>query len=236
VNRHAAILLGCLAAGGAAGATPTPLRPFEASYAFIWNGITAGVSTFSLSQEAAQQWTYVSKNQPHGLARLYSKASWTLTSRMNIGPEGVRPLLYTATDPDDGASEGEVHFDWDANRATGVADGKKFDMSLRPGVQDDLSMQIALIYALSNDQAPKGISVFDVTGIRDYDFERVGAETLHTPVGDVATIIYRSHKANSPRSNRYWCAPAYGYVPVQVEQQNKGDVAWTLKLRSIHRD
>ncbi len=87
-----------------------------------------------------------------------------------------------------------------------------------------------------NDQVLEGISVFDVSGIRDYKFERVGAETLHTPVGDVATVVYRSHKEYSPRSNRYWCAPAYGYVPVQVEQQNKGEVAWTLKLRSIHRD
>jgi hypothetical protein len=236
VNRCVAILWSCLATAGASAAPPAPLRPFEASYAFIWNGITAGVSTFSLRQQSDQDWTYVSTNQPRGLARLYSKASWTLTSRMHVGPQGVRPLLYTATDPDDGASKGEVHFDWDANRATGTAEGKKVDLALRPGVQDDLSMQISLIYALSNEQTPKGISLFDVTGIRDYDFERVGAETLHTPVGDVATIIYRSHKAHSPRSNRYWCAPSYGYVPVQVEQQNDGEVAWTLKLRSIHRD
>jgi Protein of unknown function (DUF3108) len=236
LNRYAATLLVCLAAGGAGAATSVPLRPFEASYAFIWNGFTAGVSTFSLRQISEREWTYVSRNEPHGLARLYSKASWTLSSRMTVGAEGVRPLLYTATDPDNGASKGEVRFDWDANRATGMAEGKKVDLALRPGVQDDLSMQISLIHALSNDHTPEGISVFDVNGIRDYKFERVGTETLHTPVGDVATVIYRSQKANSSRSNRYWCAPAYGYVPVQVEQQNKGEVAWTLKLRSIHRD
>jgi Protein of unknown function (DUF3108) len=232
VNRHAAILLSCLIAGVAGAATP--LRPFEASYAFIWSGITAGVSTFTLRQESAQEWTYVSRNQPHGLARIYSKASWTLSSRMSIGPEGVRPLLYTATDPDNGASKGEVRFDWDANRATGVAEGKPVDVPLRPGVQDDLSVQIALICALSSDQPPKGISLFDVNGIRDYIFERIGTETLHTPVGDITTVIYRSHKANSSRSNRYWLAPDYGNVPVQVEQQNKGEVQWTMKLRSIH--
>jgi len=213
-----------------------PLKPFEASYAFIWSGFTAGVSTFSLKQDSDQQWTYTSRNQPHGLARLYSKASWTLSSQMTIGPDGVRPLVYKAADPDNGAIKGEVRFDWGANRATGNAEGKNVDLALRPGVQDDLSMQIAMINALSNDQVPKGISVFDVNGIRDYEFERVGAETLHTPVGDVATIIYRSHKANSSRSNRYWLAPDYGYVPVQVEQQNKGEVQWTMKLRSITRN
>lgn len=236
MKSFALMLCSALCAAGAQAAPAAPLRPFEASYAFIWNGITAGVSTFSLRQESDHEWTYVSRNEPRGLARLYSKASWTLSSRMSVGPEGVRPMLYSATDPDNGASKGEVHFDWVANRATGVAEGKKVDVPLRAGVQDDLSMQIFLIYALSNEQVPHGISVFDVNGIRDYDFERVGAETLHTPVGDVATIIYRSHKTNSPRSNRYWCAPAYGYVPVQVEQQNDGEVAWTLKLRAIHRD
>ncbi len=234
MKRHALIALSCLVTGIAAAATP--LRPFEASYAFIWSGITAGVSSFTLRQESAQEWTYVSHNQPHGLARIYSKARWTLSSRMSIGPEGVRPLLYTATDPDNGASKGEVHFDWNANRATGLAEGKQVDVPLRPGVQDDLSVQIALICALSSDQPPKGISLFDVNGIRDYIFERVGTETLHTPVGDIATVIYRSHKANSSRSNRYWLAPDYGYVPVQVEQQNKGEVQWTMKLRSIHLD
>jgi hypothetical protein len=233
LKRCALLLAGIVMTGAAAAG---PLKPFEASYAFIWSGFTAGVSTFSLKQDSDQQWTYTSRNQPHGLARLYSKASWTLSSQMTIGPDGVRPLVYKAADPDNGAIKGEVRFDWGANRATGNAEGKNVDLALRPGVQDDLSMQIAMINALSNDQVPKGISVFDVNGIRDYEFERVGAETLHTPVGDVATIIYRSHKANSSRSNRYWLAPDYGYVPVQVEQQNKGEVQWTMKLRSITRN
>lgn len=231
-----AALLVCLATGTAGAANPTALQPFEASYAFIWNGITAGVSTFTLRQDSPQEWTYVSKNEPRGLARLYSKASWTLTSHMHVGPSGVRPLLYTATDPESGQSKGEVHFDWDAGRATGILEGKKFELALRAGVQDDLSMQISMIFALSNEQLPKGMALFDVTGIRDYDFERVGAETLHTPLGDVPTIVYRSHKAHSPRSNRYWCAPSFGYVPMQVEQRNNGEVAWTLKLRAIRRD
>jgi hypothetical protein len=233
LKRCALLLAGIVMTGAVAAG---PLKPFEASYAFIWSGFTAGVSTFSLKQDSDQQWTYTSRNQPHGLARLYSKASWTLSSQMTIGPDGVRPLVYKAADPDNGAIKGEVRFDWGANRATGNAEGKNVDLALRPGVQDDLSMQIAMINALSNDQVPKGISVFDVNGIRDYEFERVGAETLHTPVGDIATIIYRSHKANSSRSNRYWLAPDYGYVPVQVEQQNKGEVQWTMKLRSITRN
>ena len=223
MNRYAAILVSCLAAGGVGAASPTPLHPFEASYAVVWHGFTAGVSSFALRQESEQEWTYVSRNQPHGLFRLVGKAAWTLTSRMSVRPEGVRPLLYTATDPDDGG-------------ATGFVEGARVDMPLRPGVQDDLSVQIALIYTLSNNQMPTGISMFDVSGIRDYEYTRVGEETLNTPIGEVVTIIYQSRKANSSRSTRFWCAPEFGYVPMQAEQKNKGNVEWTMKLRSLNRD
>lgn len=233
MNRYAAMILGCAAAGSA---LSEPLHPFEASYAVIWHGFTAGISSFTLHQESESEWTYVSRNQPRGLFRLVPKAALTLNSRMSVSTDGVRPLLFTATDPDDGRIKGEVHFDWQGNRATGRADDTPVDMPLRPGVQDDMSVQVALIYALSNGQTPTGISLFDVKGIRDYGYERVGEETLHTPVGEVATIIYRAHKANSPRNTRFWCAPQFGFVPVQAEQQYKGDVEWTMKLRSIHRD
>jgi hypothetical protein len=129
-----------------------------------------------------------------------------------------------------------VHFDWAANRATGTVEGQAIDMPLRPGVQDDLSAQIALIQALDAGQAPTGISVFDKNGIRDYSYTRLGEATLHTPLGEVATIIYRTQKANAPRSTRYWCAPAYGYIPMRVEQRRLDKEEWTMEVRSLKRD
>jgi hypothetical protein len=91
-------------------------------------------------------------------------------------------------------------------------------------VQDDLSMQIAMINALSNDQVPKGISVFDPSGIRDYEFERVGAETLHTPVGDIETVIYRSHKAYSPRSNRRFFAGSSSSISLLASSRSHATI------------
>ena len=238
MKRHAiALLLAWTAATGmASAATDDSLKPFESSYAIIWRGFTAGISSFALRQDPSGQWIYVSHNQPHGLFRLVPKASLTLTSRMSVDAEGVRPLEFTAADPDDGKLQAQVRFDWGALRASGVVEGKAIDMPLHPGIQDDLSGQVAMMHALANGQMPAGISLFDKNGIRDYEYTRVGAETLQTPVGPLQTVIYRSHKANSPRSNRYWCAPELGFVPVQVEQQNNGKVEFVIKLQSIHRN
>ena len=209
------------------------LRPYDASYSFEAHGMTAGTSSFSLRRAGADEWTFVARNDPHGLFRLFSAASLTLTSRMKVGPQGVQPLLFTAAQPDGSDQQAEVQFDWAAQRATGTVEGNRIDMALKPGVQDDQSVQVALIYALLGGHTPSGIALFDKDGIRDYDYARIGEETLHTPMGDVATVVYESHKAYSPRRTRFWCAPQYGYVPMRAEQKRDSEVQWTMEIRSV---
>lgn len=234
--RSIALILACAVAPLASAAPEVPLRPFDTSYEVLWKGFSGGIASFELRQDAAGSWTYTNRNKPHGLFRLVPKASLTLTSRMSVDADGVRPMLFTASDPDDGEAQAELHFDWDASRVIGFVEKASVDMALKPGVQDDLSIQVALIHALANGRVPSGIALFDKDGIRDYDYAQVGTETLHTAAGDFATVIYRSHKQNSPRSTRFWCAPTLGYIPVQAEQQYKGKVEWTMKLKSVHRD
>ena len=217
-------------------AASTALRPYQASYAFLWRGMNAGTSSFTLQQQSTGEWLYVSRNQPRGLFKLIPSAAMTLTSRISVDANGVRPLLFTAHENDETALQAEVHFDWASNRATGAVEGERVDMALRTGVQDDLSVQIAFIHALANGQSVQDISVFDKQGIRDYAYTRVGEETVHTPVGDIATVVYRSQRAHSPRSTRFWCAPQYGFIPMRAEQRRDDKVEWTMNLRSIHRD
>jgi hypothetical protein len=245
LNLLFALLLAGIAPAMAAAedSAPTPaasaaaeLRPYKVAYDFIAYGLNVGTLELTLRHDSSDVWTYVSRSQPQGLFRLSRSASRTISSRMVIDQRGVRPLVSTDTQNGESAPQSEVHFDWAANRATGTVEGQKIDMELRPGVQDDLSAQVALIQALNSGQAPTGISVFDKSGIRDYSYTRVGTETVHTPLGEVATVIYRTQKANAPRSTRYWCAPTYGNIPLRVEQRRLDKVEFTMKIRSLQRD
>jgi hypothetical protein len=244
LNLHLALLLAGIAPGlasadepAAAGTGPAvELRPYEVVYEFSTHGFTAGTVSLTLRRESPDVWTYVSKSQPHGLFQLVHSAARTISSRMTIDQRGVRPLLSTDTEHGERAPQSEVHFDWAANRATGKVEGQAIDMELRPGVQDDLSAQIALIHALGQQQTPASVAVFDKAGIREYAYTHVGAETLQTPLGELATVIYRTQRANASRSTRYWCAPALGYIPVRVEQRRLDKVEWTMTLRSLERD
>ena len=51
----------------------------------------------------------------------------------------------------------------------------------------------------------------------------------------MATVVYRSQKAYSPRVNTYWCAPDRGYIPLRVQQKRGGDVEWTMQIERLER-
>jgi len=54
------------------------------------------------------------------------------------------------------------------------------DLPLTPGLQDDLSVQIAMMVELLHARTPEHLSVIDRNSARDYRYRREGAETIST--------------------------------------------------------
>jgi hypothetical protein len=212
------------------------LRPFSASYLFTWHGMQAGTATFRLRQLGPGEWLYESFTEPKGLFRLVPSARAHVTSRMSVGPDGVRPIHFEGTAGSNDRPDAVLDFDWAAMRVRGHMQDDVVDMALKPGVQDDLSVMVSLLYTLGRGAPPAGMSLFDKNGIRDYAYTHAGTATLATPVGELATEIYRSQRSGSPRHNVYWCATQYGDVPVRAEQRRGDDLEWRMELLAIERD
>jgi len=210
------------------------LKPFEASYTWVWHGMTVAVSTLKLEQQQ-DKWVYASKSDPRGIGKMFSERP-TQQSTLQVTEHGVRPLHYKA---DDGTSstkrDADLQFDWEHNRATGIYEDVKVDMPLQPGTQDDLSVQIALMVELLAGRTPDKFLMIDKNSVREYDYTRDGQESVDTPLGKIDTVIYRSQKAGSPRVTRFWCAPSLGYIPMRVEQTKGDDVQWTMQVQSAKR-
>jgi hypothetical protein len=223
------LMLGVAVLARAHGAVADELKSFQASYNWIWHGMTVAVSTLKLEQKD-DTWVYHSNSEPRGIGRMFAERP-TQESVLKVTNSGVQPLSYKA---DDGTSSTKrdvnVQFDWDHNRVTGVYEDTKVDMPLQPGVQDDLSVQIALMVELLNGRTPDKFLMLDKNTFREYRFIREGEETLSTPLGSVATIIFRSQKTGSPRVTRFWCAPSRGYIPMRVEQKRGDEVQWTMQI------
>jgi hypothetical protein len=217
------------------GARADELKPFEASYTWSWHGMTVAVSTVKLEQRG-DTWVYASKSSPRGIGKMFSERP-VQKSTLRVTDKGVEPLSYEA---DDGTSSTKraagVQFDWEHGRVTGVYEDVKVDMPLQPGIQDDLSVQIALMVELLAGREPQQFQMIDKNTVREYSYMREKQESVSTPLGTIDTIVYRSQKTGSPRVTRFWCAPSRGYIPMRVEQTKGDDVQWTMQVQTVKRD
>ncbi len=209
------------------------LKPYQATYQGIWHGMTVAVSNLSL-EKSGDTWTYASKSEGRGLGRLASGLSPDQTSVAKVVGAGIQPQSYRSGGGD-ARHTIDLKYDWQARRLTGNYEGTRVDLPLTPEVQDDASVQLALMTELLAGKTPDKFQLIDKNSVREYRFTRDGEATLKTPLGDVPTVVYRAQKKNSPRITRFWCAPDKGFVPMKVEQTRGEDVQWTLQIASLKR-
>jgi Protein of unknown function (DUF3108) len=224
-----------LCASGSALAAECP-QPFRITFGVEWRGMSAGASTLELTRKNENEYTYQSRNTARGLFRLALPDTITQTSNFSIDNGEVVPSTYVG---DDGSSDTSrdvsLSFDWNAKKVTGTAENQPVDQPLEPGVQDSLSVQIALMCALAAGKAPESFRLIDKNEVKEYQYTREGEEKLDTPLGKLDTVIYKSQKEGSSRATRMWIAPSLGYLPVKAEQAKRGKRELQLTLRSVER-
>lgn len=235
--RMLVLLLAQAAAAHAQADEPIVPTPFAATYAVSYRGFDAGRLTFTLQRAAGRRFVYETRADPSFLARLIVNRSALERSEMLIDEHGVRPLEWTLEDGKSGTTgDGRLVFDWQAGRVTGTADNSAIDLPLEPGLQDRLSIQIAVMTALLRGTEPGTIPLIDDDRIKHYVYRRVGNAVLDTSLGTVDTVVYESSREGSSRLSRFWMAPELGWVPVRAEQIRKGKVETVMEIRALECD
>jgi Protein of unknown function (DUF3108) len=216
------------------GADTDQLVPYQATYNGIWHGMTVAVSNLRLDH-TGDTWTYSGRSEPRGVGRLAAGVFPPLqVSVVRVSGSEVQPQSYESSGGSH-AKNTELTYDWQAKRVTGIYEGTPVDLPLTPQVQDEASVQLALMVALLAGKPPSTFQLIDKNTVREYQFAADGEATLPTPMGAIHTVVYRSQKANSPRITRFWCAPERGYIPLKVQQTVGDDVQWTLQVQSLTR-
>ena len=229
------LALASLLVGG--GALADELRPFTATYNVIWKGIGAGRSSIVLKRLDNGHWSYESRNVARGLFRVALPGDISQSSEFRVVGDVVVPEHFRGDDGTDATRKDvDIRFDWQAHRATGVAEDKKVEIALAPGVQDGMSVQAALMVELMRGRTPSSFQLLDKDRIKDYLYTREGTETLETAIGRKETVIFRSRRPDSDYSTMYWCAPDLGYVPVKVERHHGAKVEWSMVVQTATRD
>lgn len=212
------------------------LQPFVASFTVDWHGMTAGNASLALRQTGPDAWSYESHNNARGLFRLALPGEIRQSTEFRIRNGHIQPLHFLG---DDGTNrtdkDVELRFDWDTMSVRGIAENKPVELTVEPGTQDGMSVQIALIHELLQGRTPAGFRMVDKNVVKDYLYSHEGSETVQTEVGTVVTQIYRSRRPDSQRGTWFWCAPSLGYTPVKVERRNGTKVEWSMRITKLER-
>ena len=210
------------------------LKPYTATYAGIWRGMTVAVSTLKL-ERTGDTWTFSSRSEARGIGRIASGVFPPLqVSVVRVTDQGVLPQSFKSSGGSADKSI-ELDYNWQTHRVSGTYEGTKVDLPLTPRVQDDGSVQLGLMVELLAGRTPPNVQLIDKNSVREYEFSRDGEATIKTAMGDVHTLVFKSQKKNSPRITRFWCAPDHGYIPMRVQQKKDDDVQWTLEIQSLQR-
>jgi hypothetical protein len=226
-----------LLTGVAGSAGAADLAPFEASFTVEWRGMTAGTARLALKHTDPQHWLYTSENSARGLFKVAIPGTIRQSSELRIADDRIVPQHFVTDDGSDrGKRDSDVRFDWKAGRATGTAEGKTVDVALQPGLQDSLSIQIALIHDLLSGRTPSGFVMLDRDEVKEYLYTAEGKERVKTALGEHDTVIYASRRPNSDRKTLFWCAPDLGYLPVKVERRKGTKVEWSMTIATLKRE
>lgn len=212
-------------------------EPFKATYAVSFRGLSGGTLQMQWRRDTASgHYVFETKANPSTLARLVISGDAFERSTLENTSSGVRPLSWEANDGKSGdKGDGTLQFDWTTSSASGTYEGQPVNLTLEPGMQDRLSIQVSVMAALMNGHEPGTIAMINGDSIRHYSYTRGKTETVTTKLGAQEAIVYESTRPNSNRVSRVWHAPALGYLPVRAEQIRKGKVETVMELVALEK-
>lgn len=237
LTRTLSLLAGLAAIPVLAAAEPPPLQPFVAQYSVSWKGINAGNSELKLVRRGDGRYLYSSRSMARGMYRLIFRDEILQSTEAEVTADGVRPLRYRGDDGSDKTDRDvSLDFDWGAGVVSGMAEDERVRLALPAGVQDPMSIQLALMLDLQRKRDVTGYQMADKDRIKSYVYTYEGTQRINTALGAVDTVVYSSHREDSNRRiTRMWHAPSLGFIPVKAERIKDGKREVTMEIKSLQR-
>jgi hypothetical protein len=225
-------LLACWA--GNALAADATVATYTALYHVQYKGKDLGTSEFSVRYVAERDiYEFSSRTNAKGLLKLARPNPAIERSEFRVTESGILPLEFWY---EDGSRKGDdnLHavFDWDAGIAT-IQGEHNASIELVSGVLDRGSMQVAVMRDMAKTAAPGPYVLADENALKTYEYAVEKHDVAATPLGELATVVYRQTRQGSSRSTSLWAAPALRYLPVRIEQHKGNETDTVLVLESV---
>jgi hypothetical protein len=213
-------------------AADPPVHTFTARYDFTANKLLVARMERSLHANSDGSYIFQSKSEAAGMLSILLSDNIDESSTWIIGDGRPRPLKYQYHHT--GRKQGERHavleFDWKKGIVTNRINNDPWTMKVPTGTQDKLLYQYTLMRDLEEGRKILSYDVADGGELKNFRFERMGMETIVTPLGHLQAV--KLQRIQGSRRTVIWCASALDYLPVRIEQHKDGKVL-TMEIREI---
>lgn len=215
-------------------APPWAPSPTTANYALQAGGIKVGESTWTLRAAGANQYHFNSRTEPVAPYSWFRPDVVTRESVVRLNGTVLESERYHyAKTGGKRDREVTVELDWNTHQATIKAKGQTRTEVIRAGTLDQFGYLLAVMRDLSLGRAQFRYAVASQSGVEVYAFERLGHESIDTPVGKLDAVKLK-RLGQQKRQTTIWFAISEGYWPIQIRHEEKDDDPVMIQLNHLN--
>ena len=209
---------------------------FSAEYRVASGGaFVLGRADYTLTEQSRHRYEYRNTIRTTGLVAWFREETVVERSVWSPLAGALKPHEYSYSRTGGGKEKYEtLVFDWDRGVAVGRNGEREWRHTLSPSTIDKLLVTLALMRDLAQNTAPLVYPIADIDKLKAYRFERMGEESVDTPVGSFQAIkLKRIRDPRSKKSTVLWCAPELGVLPVRIDQRQKSGATFQMTLQRV---
>ena len=207
---------------------------FRAAYTIHAKGMKVGVLERHLAASDDGSYLFESVSRTTGLFALFRRERVHEQSKWTIADQQIRPGSYRYQRTGRKEKDVSVEFDYARERVANTVNDETWYMQMEPAALDKLLYQLALTADLAAGKRELEYRIADGGRYKTYHFDVLGDEQIETQLGNLKTVkLQRIRKKKNNRTVTLWCAPAYHYLPVRVEYEEKDGSVTSVLIESF---
>lgn len=206
-------------------------KPYHASYVLSRRGTDRGEATRLLERHENGNWRYFTSSR----ARMFLLSDRRENETLFYMQEGrVKPLMFDYSREGTGSNQYlRIRFDYDAEQVVSEGDSD-IDVEWHPELLDPNAVLHQLQIDVAGDEDEWSYPLVDERGnYRDYEFARIGTETLELPFGTYEAIQVERVRDHDRRQTYFWFAPELNYTLVKMQQIEGGREQLQIQLTDL---
>ena len=218
-------------------------QEFTANYVMQMSGTVLARATYTLEHTDAGV-TMKQSTRPVGLMALLRDDKIDVRSDMIVDEGRLLLVNYDYTHSgDDKDRNVRFKINWQANhkqefigKASGIYEGKHFDIAIDNPVWDPLSIQVPIMRDANKNLPPHELGLFMNGEFKHYLFESSGSETMKYNGTQLTAVKIAGRETKRDRAMFVWMVPDYHNIPIKIEQWKNGKLKSTVLLESVTFD